>query len=358
MISYEEALEIITKHVPTTLETKFVPLFSAVKHIAAQDIHALSSLPLNDVSLKDGYALTKEGRFEVSTGDSLPEGTLAVIPFEEEIPTNIELGYNIKKAGEDIQQAETLLQKGEYINANNITPLASQGIQKIKVYKKPRVSILSIGDNLCPIQKEKDDEEIYNSNALTFASRILEIGASIHKIWLTQNNPQRIKECLEELSVYSDLIFTTGAMSHHDAMSNVLYDKEFKILFHKVQLSPASPSALSFYNKTPVLSLPGLPLSSLLGFEALGIPLLKVIKNENLHSRTSLHVNNAQEFPCKDACTSVIPGYFDGTSFLSAPSFKAGMLNVLSKCNGYVLIKNKTIIKKGERIEFFPFKAY
>lgn len=355
MISYEQALKIITTQIPSNNTTKFLPIFSSVKHISAQNIHALTSLPLSNLSLKDGFALTPKGSYEVSTGDNLKEGTICVIPFEERIPQELPIGYNIKNAGEDIQQAEMLLRKGEYINAHNITPLASQGIQKVKVYTKPRVSILSIGDNLCPIQKEKDDNEIYNSNALTFASRILEIGANIHKIWLTQNKAERIVECIEELSQYSDLIFTTGAMSHHDAMSKLIYGKRFEILFHKVQLSPASPSALSIYNKTPVLSLPGLPLSSLLGFEALGVPLLKTVKNENLHSRKNLLVSNAQEFTCKDSCTSVIPGYFDGISFLSAPSFKAGMLNVLSRCNGYALIQNKEVIEKGEKIKFFPF---
>lgn len=355
MISYKKALEIIQKKIPYKSHTKIIPLLDSIKHVSAQDVFAISSLPLTDVSLKDGYALRKDDKYEVSTGDNLQEGTLAVIPFEEELSETFELDYNVKKAGEDIQQGEPLLLKGEYINANNITPLASQGIQKIKVYKRPRVSILSIGNNLCPIQKEKTDFEVYNSNALTFAARILEIGASVHKVWQAKNDKKDILECLDELTQKSDLVITTGAMSKHDAMNTLLSDERFEILFHKVQISPASPSALSVFQQTPLLHLPGLPLSALLGFEALGIPVLKTIKNETFASKKSLHVKNKKEFTCKESCTSIIPGYFDGISFLSAPSFGAGMLNVLAKCNGYVIVEDKQVIKEREKVEFFPF---
>ena len=67
-----------------------------------------------------------------------------------------------------------------------------------------------------------------------------------------------------------------------------------------------------------------------------------------------LHVNK-KEFTCRENCTSAIPGFFDGESFRNAPSFGAGMLNVLAKCNGYALVKNKTTIKKNDLIDFFTF---
>lgn len=278
MINYEEALKIITDKISSTTKIKTIPLMDSVKHISAEDIYANHSLPSSNVSLKDGYALRDDGKHEVSTGELLEDDVIAVIPFEEEAPKQLEPFLNIKKAGEDIQKGELLLAKGEYINASNITPLTSQGIRKLKVFQRPKVSVLSIGDNLCPIQKKKAAHEIYNSNALTFAARILEIGANIHKVWLAKHNKKEIIECLKELSQKSDFIITTGAMSRNDIMQKLIYESSFEILFHKVQISPSSPSALSLYQNTPILSLPGLPLSSLLGFELLGIPTLKTIK--------------------------------------------------------------------------------
>ena len=354
MINYEEALNILSNKLSVVSHTKEMPLLDSVKHVCAKSIYATTSLPTHPISLKDGFAFLENESYEVSTGDILKSGTRAVVPYEESLE-NPPYMYNIKEAGEDIQKNELLLSRGELITAYGITSLASQGIKTLKVFKKPKISILSIGDNLCPVQKEIKKGEVYNSNALSLGARILEIGAKVGKVWQVKNNKTAIKEHLKELKKYSDFIITTGAMSRHDAMSQVIYEDEFNILFHKVQIAPASPTAFSVYENTPILHLTGLPLSSLLGFELLGVPAIKIIKNESIGERKSLRVLNEKEFTCRENCTSAVPGFFDGNSFKSAPTFGAGMLNVLAKCNGYALIKDKTTIKNGDFINFFSF---
>jgi len=354
MINYEEALNIITNKLSVASKTKKMALLDSVKHICAEDIYATSSLPTHAIALKDGYAFLEGNSYEVSTGDILKVGTDFVIPYEENLE-NPPYMYNIKEKAEDIKENELLLKKGELITAYSITSLASQGIKMLKVFQKPKVGILSIGDNLCPVQKEIKKGEVYNSNALSLGARILEIGAKVSKVWQVKNNKTAIKEHLNELKKCSDFIITTGAMSKYDAMSQLIYDDDFNILFHKVQIAPASPTAFTVFNNTPLLHLTGLPLSSLLGFELLGVPAIKIIKNQTAHERKFLKVRNKEEFTCRDNCTSAIPGFFDGVYFKSAPSFGAGMLNVLAKCNGYALITNKNVIKKDSLVEFFTF---
>ncbi|HIP30363.1 MAG TPA: hypothetical protein EYG93_01395 [Sulfurospirillum arcachonense] len=354
MINYEEALNILSNKLSVVSHTKEMALLDSVKHICAKSIYATTSLPTHPIALKDGFAFLEDESYEVSTGDILKSGTKAVVPYEESL-TNPPYMYNIKEAGEDIQKDELLLSRGELVTAYGITSLASQGIKKLKVFKKPKISILSIGDNLCPVQKDIKKGEVYNSNALSLGARILEVGAKVGKVWQVKNDKQAIKEHLTELKKQSDFIITTGAMSRHDAMSQVIYEDEFNILFHKVQIAPASPTAFTVYEDTPVLHLTGLPLSSLLGFELLGVPAIKIIKNESIGKKKSLHILNEKEFTCRENCTSAVPGFFDGNSFKSAPTFGAGMLNVLAKCNGYALIKDKTTIKDGDFIDFFSF---
>ncbi|MBL0686984.1 MAG: hypothetical protein JJV94_04070, partial [Sulfurospirillum sp.] len=335
--------------------TKELALLCSVKHICAKSIYATTSLPTHPTALKDGIAFLENRNYEVSTGDILKKGTMFVVPYEEDIQ-NPPYMYNIKKAEEDIKKGELLIAKGELITAYGITSLASQGVKKVEVFKKPKVSILSIGDNLCPVQKKIKKGEVYNSNALTIATRVLEVGAKIAKVWQVKNNQIAIKEHLQELQKYSDFIITTGAMSRYDAMNKLIYDNEFQILFHKVEMAPASPTAFTIFENVPILHLTGLPLSSLLGFELLGNHAIKIIKNELHKKRGGLHVRNRKKFTCKGSYTNAVPGFFDGLSFKHSSSFKAGMLNILAKCNGYALIKNRTTIKKNETVEFFVFK--
>lgn len=381
LIDYTEALHIINSKISVTTQSMKIPLLDSIKHINADDIYATHSLPKKDISLKDGYGvraidigqkttLNNEIKilcdgfcYELSTGDSIKEGTQAIVPFEDVkaqdndifLPKDIEENQFIKKAGEDIQEGELLLRRGEYIKASHITSLASQGINPIRVFKRPNIAILSIGDNLTCIENIAKDDEIYNSNALSLAARILEIGAKVTQIKKCQNHQESILSILKDLVKEADFIITTGAMSRHDAMSNLIYKSDFHILFHKVKIAPASPTALSYFDSVPILHLPGLPLSAQLGFELIGVPLLKIIKHENIADTISFEVNNAKEFISKESCTAAIPGFFNGISFLSAPSFGAGMLNVLAKCNGYALIEHKRLIKTGEKIKFFPF---
>lgn len=355
-INYKDALDIITSKVSVISHTKEIPILDSVKHICAQNIYATTDLPQYPISLKDGFGILENERYEVSTGDILKEGTIGVIPFEEiHLKKALIKNQNIKEAAEDIKENELLLSRGDFIRAHSITSLVSQGIKSIKVFESPRVSILSIGDNLCPIEGDAKKGEVYNSNALSLAARVLEIGANVHQIKQCKNSIEDIMSSLNDLTVQSDFIITTGAMSIHDAMSKAIYDESFKILFHKVKIAPATPSALTYLKDTPILHLPGLPLSAMLGFEILGIPTLKIIKNENLNSSKSIFVKNKNTFTCKESCTNAIPGHFDGHTFKSATSFGAGMLNVLAKCNGYALIGNKTNIEKDELVEFLFF---
>jgi len=381
-ISYKNALDIIYSKISIVSIIREIPILDSVKHVCAQDIYAQFALPKYPISLKDGFALlhvdtnkellikekmtklTSGFAYEVSTGDFLIEGTSAVIPIEDinftsegkiltpEVITDKE---NVKDASEDIKENELLLSRGDYIRAHNITSLVSQGIKSIKVFKRPKVSILSIGDNLCEVEKQAEANEIYNSNALSLAARILEIGVNVSKIEQCRNSKEEIIESLNTLSKESDFIITTGSMSMHDSMSKSLSNDCFDILFHKVKIAPAGPTALSYLNDTPIIHLPGLPLSCMLGFELLAVPILRVIKNENLSNAKSIFIKNEKEFTCKESCTNAIPGYFDGTAFRSAPSFRAGMLNILAKCNGYALIEDKKTIKEDELVEFFTF---
>lgn len=376
-ISYQEALQIIQTSIKPLHAKQTLPLLSALHRVSSQDIHANFSLPKYPMSLKEGYGIAFKSHtthypllqppyplsiplgygVKLSTGSPIPEGINAIIPEEEvlvereneiQISLHVTLFAHMKKEGEDITQGEVLLKKGERLSAQKITALASQCIQNIHVFKKPTISLLSIGAQLVK-------KEICNSNAMSLAARILELGGKIGDIHLCDDNEDAILKAMDTLMPTSDAIITTGALSRNDSMCSLLEKKTLFPLFHHVSISPARPSALSMLHKKPILHLPGLPLSCTLGFEMLGVPLLRHIQSLPSLLPTFISCVNQKRITCKDSCMSAIPGYSDGNHFVSAPHYEAGRLNILSQCNGYALIEKRASIEEGEEIPFFFF---
>lgn len=377
-ILYQEALKIIQTSILPITQTQTLPLLKALHRISSADVYAKFALPKHAMSLKEGYAISFQNTLpqhryvltqnneaivegeaiRVSTGDFIPEGINAVVAEEEtrfnEATQTVEcatLPYesqHIKHQGEDIAQGELLLHKFDPISAYKITALSSQGIHRIKVLKKPIVSILSIGEALA-------SGLIANSNAMSLAARVVELGGKIDKIITCREVHATILENLQKLAETSDLVITTGALSSHDAMRYLLSNSVLQPLFHTVRIAPAKPSALTLLDKTPILHLPGLPLSCMLGFEMLGVPLLRQLQHHSCILPDFVTCINQKRFTCKADCMSAIPGYSDGKGFIHAPFYEAGRLNILSQCNGYTLIEEKEVIEEGEEIAFFFF---
>lgn len=383
LISYFKALEIIRTTILPLQSTHRTTLLESIHRIASHDIFAKWDMPNKAMSLKEGFGIhlgslptyhlitdtnisfiPPNHAIELSTGSSLISGINAVVAKEDvdfnadntlNIPSTIPMGYNIKQQGEDFCHNQCILKRFESINAYTLSALASQGLTHIDTFLPPKVSILSIGNTLLPLGISKQDDMVYNSNAMSLAARLLELGASIHSIEVCSEDTSLIIEKLAELSKEADFIITTGGMGTHDVMHKALEQEVLSVLFHYVQISPARPSALSSLKNKPILHLPGLPLACLLGFEMLGAPILKVLQHIPHNQQLPISLKNQQVITCRACSTSAIPGVSDGITFTSAPAYQAAMLNTLSTCNGYILIEGQDQIEPGENVLFYPF---
>ena len=369
-ITYQKALEIIQSHIKPLHVGQKLPLLECINRICAEDIFAHFELPQTPISLRDGYGLhlhsgenyiltdsiaTIQAGYacKLFTGDAIPKGVNAVIADEEvdfidenslTFSLHVESGRYIKSKGEDIAPHERLLQRGEYLDARKITAIASQGISHIETLQKPKVGILSISKYLATT--------MHNSNSVSLGARIIELGGEIGMIEECHDE-NNIISTLTRMSKTVDFIITTGAMSSSDMMSKALNNKIFTQLFNRVDIAPAKPSVLSVMNQTPILHLPGFPLACMLGFEMLGMPILKVIQHQDLPKPVNLV--NGKMLTCKDFCLSAIPGFSDGSTFVATAHYEAGRLNALSQCNGYILVNKKESVEEGERVSFFYF---
>ena len=369
-ITYQKALEIIQSHIKPLHVNQKLPLLECINRICAEDIVAHFELPQTPISLRDGYGLhlhsgknytlthttteIQEGyACKLFTGDAILKGINAVVADEEIdfvdensliCSLHVEIGRHIKSKGEDIAPHERLLQRGEYLDARKITAIASQGISHIETLQKPKIGILSISKYLATT--------MHNSNAVSLGARMIELGGEIGMIEECHDE-NIIISTLTRMSQTVDFIITTGAMSSSDMMSKALNNKIFIQLFNQVDIAPAKPSVLSMMNQTPILHLPGFPLACMLGFEMLGMPILKVLQHQDLPK--SINLVNGRMLTCKDFCLSAIPGFSDGNTFVATAHYEAGRLNALSQCNGYILVNKKESVEEGERVSFFYF---
>ena len=352
----------------TPLQTaETVPLMKAFGRISAQSVLARFCVPPFPISLRDGKVVLHEalpltsfeGLASISTGGRVPEHTACIVENETLTtcdPASIKPDPSfIKAQGEDITQGECLVQKGQKIGPFDITNLASQGFHTLRVIKEARIAYVGIGDELIDVQAPFQEGCIYNSNAYTMAARGEMMGARTATITHTSDTPEAILATLSALGNV-DAIVTSGGMSAQDAMHALLENGTLRPLFKGVAMAPAGLTALSFLGTVPILHLPGLPMSSLLGFEVIGAALIR-----QLYGIDALHglitTTTASPIKAHPYSQSIVPGFFDGNAF-HPKQIAAGMINVLNHCNGFILTETNRPLERGEAVTFRSFLAW
>ena len=388
-ICIKEALRLISKNI-TQVSCEIVPIENSQDRILAEDIYAQLSLPTFNNSAMDGFAvkiadLTKEVKVidtifagsekqtsftegqcvKIMTGARVPESTNAVIPQEltqkiDEntilLPDNITLHQHIRFTGEDIQKGDKLLNKGDDLNFASITILASQGITHVKVYRKPKVSVFTSGEELKLHYQNIKEYQIYNSNTPTLLARTKELGADVTFVGMAKDNLESLKEMIGN-SLYADFIITSGGVSVGDAdfTKEAFESFDMEILFDGITIKPGKPTIFGKIGNTYVLNLPGNPLAAALIFEIFGkIILQKLSGSKNIYHNTLL-AKMGEKLDNKKGRTTLIPGFFDGEFFTASKKRAAGMVGVLHKCNSImVLNKQNEKIEKDALVKILP----
>lgn len=305
-ISLEEALEIIDKNINNT-EIEEVNLLDSVNKILGENIVATIDNPPFNKSAMDGYAinfqdsliennnlevigtvyagevfketLTKGKAVKIMTGAPIPNGANAVIKQEdvkiEECSINfhkqMKENENICFKGEDIFKGKTLAIKGKLIDYADIGIMASSGIDKVKVYKSPKISLISTGDEVVDIATSLSEGKIYNSNKYSILARTKELGYEVSDVCHVADSYEEIGNKIKELSEKVDLIITTGGASvgEKDLLNKAIEYIDGEKLFWKIKIKPGSAILCSKYNGKLIISLSGNPTAALTTFELL-----------------------------------------------------------------------------------------
>ncbi len=391
-ISYKEAFyRCIDNAKPTDLY-KNIFIKDALGEFLAEDIIARRDAPVFSNSAMDGfgfrnsenkklkviktiYAGDKYEDFEIKndecvrimTGAKVPDGIDTVIPIEKCIEVTdeyivipeIKKGANIRLKGEEITKGDVLVKKGTEITPEVIALLSSQGIVNVKTFIKPKIAILSTGNELKEPWEEADEEEIYNVNSHSIKSLIEKNGFNADLIGIIPDTLEKTVEFIKNLKNRYDVIVTTGGISFGDAdfIYEAFVKNGLKSFFRGIMVKPGRPTMVGVMENTFVFALPGNPLSSYLNAFALMIPALRKLSGAKEYFYNFVYAKNKSEFKVNPKKDHTVLGTFECGEWEVYKNYKygSGMVSALSNSNSLVILVNKVIVKEGEILKVIPF---
>jgi molybdopterin molybdotransferase len=310
MLSYQQALKIVLEAI-RPLAAIEMPLTEAVGKVLAQGVYAQWDLPPADNSAMDGFGfafadqqpgselpvagLARAGAgfagdlppgvaVRIMTGAPLPPGCDTVVPLEEvrESGAGISLlhpvrrGDHVRYRGEEFHRGEELLPAGTPLRAGEIGLLAAAGVNRVKVYRQPRVAILSTGDELVELGGRPGPGQIVNSNLYLLAARLQEEGCAVWPLGIAADGTGPLAALLEQ-GLEADLLLSTGGVSagDFDLVQKTLNGLGFKLGFWKVAIKPGKPVLFGTVGNTPVFGLPGNPAAAAATFQLFVRPALR-----------------------------------------------------------------------------------
>ena len=313
LVDIDEARRILwDRYRPSPLGVEYVPLTDAGGRVLAEDIIANVDVPSFDRSLRDGYAVRYEDTstarddspvklrivdeieagscktvyikrgeaVRIATGAPIPGGADSIV-MEEYTKAVDGYVYVFKQArpgewiqhtGSDIMYGEPVLVRGTFLSAREVGVLASIGLNKVPVYIRPRIAIISTGDELISPGESLEYGMIYDVNASSLYNRVLEDGGNPDYLGIARDSPNELAKFLNYGLKNYDVVITSGSTSVglRDNLFRVLSGLgEPGILFYGVKASPGKPTMAAVIDGKLIIGLPGFPVSCLMMYDSI-----------------------------------------------------------------------------------------
>jgi molybdopterin molybdotransferase len=340
MLSVSEARERILSQFQTTT-TEILSLTVSSGRVLAVDVKAGHELPSFDNSSMDGFAIRAEdtsgSRLTLSvvadipagiapqvtlaagqaarimTGAQMPHGANAVIPVEDTdftsreagspVPQTVSFerkvnaGENVRPHGSDLQAGQIVLKKGRMLKAQDLGLLAGLGIPKVEVFKKPRVALLSSGNELIDVDQPLEAGKIHDSNSHMIAALIESAGAEVVRLGVAKDSRDSVTDLFElAVAEHADLILSSAGVSvgAFDYIKEVI-ESNGKMDFWRVNMRPGKPLAFGTYRGIHFIGLPGNPVSAFVGFEVFVRDVLQRLSGRSDGGRLRIKVRCAEQ---------------------------------------------------------------
>jgi molybdopterin molybdotransferase len=404
LISVGQALELLLKQAPFKSPVEVsLPIDESYKMVLSRDIISPEDLPSFSRSTVDGFAVNSSSTFgateslpsyltiiaeifmgerpefgvkngecaKIATGGMLPEGADSVVMFEHtqqidrkilEILKPVSPGENVIPVGEDARRDECILKRGHRLRPQDVGALGGLGITEVWVYERPRVSIISTGDEVVPAEKAVKPGQVRDINSYVLSGLISDSGGMPLKQGIFNDRYEIIRNVVEDSLNNYDMVLITGGSSvgAKDMTSKVIDDLgKPGVLFHGVSLKPGKPIIGGVINGVPIFGLPGHPAAVNVCFEVFIRPVLEIQSrcNESRYNKEKKTVKariakNISSSPGREEHIGVALEERSGELWAIPLLGKSGLITTLTRADGTAVIPLRKLgVQEGEFVE-------
>jgi putative molybdopterin biosynthesis protein len=387
---------------PAVLGAETVPLAVALGSVLACDIASAVDVPAFDRSNVDGFAVragdtygaseeeprtlrindeelatgviprlsVEEGSATpIATGAVVPRGADAVVMVEHTVLVSdgqlrvirpVAPGAGVTFAGTDIARGELVLRKGTQLTARETGVIAAIGLGELRVVRRPRVAVISTGDELISPGGPSRAASVFDANGTLLADAIRELGGEPVPLGIGPDDEQELDALLARAISIADLVLLSGGTSKGagDLSYRVLARHKPGVIVHGVALKPGKPVCLGAVGSTPVAILPGFPTSAIFTFHEFVAPRLRVMAGLRAEAPSTLSASMSAR--CNSAVGRteyLLVSLMSGPTGLTAyPLGKgSGSVTTFSRADGFVVItREQEYVEAGEAVAVVP----
>ena len=403
-LGWREALQTILAHCEV-LPVERIPAAGALGRAVAEDVKAAVFHPPWDNSAMDGFAVhaddvrgaARENPITLPVSDDIPAGsfpsgpletgtvarvmtgapvpagasgvvrvehTVEVTPGEVSFFQDTDVERNIRRRGEDIVEGETVLLQGDPVTPATVGVLAMQGMSDVLVRRRPRVGVLSNGNELADfdeVHEVRAGRRIMNSNGHALAAQLVTAGAEPVPLGIARDDVDDVRRCLERATDCDAVISSAGvSVGDHDQVKAALDGMGMQRLFWRASIRPGSPLTFGLLGGRPFWGLPGNPVSAMVTFEVFLRPALRKMMGHRHPEAPRVLARARKAISSSAGLThfyrvrlSRIAGDLPEVE-LTGPQ-GSGILTSMSAADGLLIVpEGVTEVEAGEIIEVIP----
>lgn len=346
VLTFQQARAVVLQHASYVSPSRSaeLPIAESLGHVVAEDLRADRDYPPFPRSTRDGYAVRaadvqqvpakrrvigqiKAGDtfsrsvnagecVEIMTGAAVPPGADAVVMVEYTrndgdaviIERVVVSGENVVPRGAECHRDDIVFARGTRLRAQEIAVATTIGCTQVSVYTKPRIAILSTGDEVVELEQQPGPVQIRNSNAYSLAAQITRTGAEAVRLPIAADEKTRLRELIDQ-GLTADLLLLSGgvSMGKYDLVEQVLNDLRAEFYFTGVKIQPGKPLVFGKVRGKYFFGLPGNPVSTMVTFQLFARAILDALAGAKPRPLPFASAQLKSEFQTKTGLTRFLP---------------------------------------------------